>query len=211
MTILSFHNEDDFVSETLSIIFRKLKIVENSKLNIALSGGTTPIPIYELLAKTPIAKSANFFQVDERYVQKYDEKSNQKMIIETLKPSHFFAFDTALPIEESLKKYEENIPPFFNLTILGIGEDGHTASIFPNTPNQDSTEKTAHTQTENFDIKDRLTLTLNTILKSKEILVLIKNKAKVLEQLTHPTLKPDQFPALHLLKHPNLHVHHLEV
>ncbi len=211
MKILTFKNEHDFVSETLSIILQELKIVENDTLNIALSGGSTPIPIYEALSKTPVAKTAKFFQVDERYIDKNNEKSNQKMIVNTLDPSHFFAFDTDLPINECLQKFEQDLPETFDLTILGAGPDGHIASIFPNTPNQDSQEKTAHTQTENFEVKDRLTLSIKTILKSQTILLLLKNKTKVLEQMKNPTMDPEQFPALHLLQHPNLHVYHLEV
>lgn len=204
MNVETFKTSKSFINETINFI------LSLSPETIALSGGSTPEPIYKILAKTDLAKTAEFFQVDERYTPETHKSSNKKMIKKTLNPSHFQAFDTTAPIENSIKKYAKLLPKKFDLTILGIGEDGHIASIFPSTKIT-TKSKTLHTQTNNFKIKDRLTISLSQILASKNILVLIKNKPKVIFQLQNPTLTPKQFPALKLLKHKNLHVHYLNV
>ena len=190
MHIQEFTNQEEWVAAGLKLIPQSGKI--------ALSGGTTPAPLYKQLPQSP-----TYYQIDERYVPKADKDSNQKMIREAFSPQKFYAFNTSLPIEESLKEYESHLPENFDLTILGIGEDGHFASLFPH---QNPQGKTAHTQTENFAIKDRLTLTAETILKSKAILVLLKNKGQVLEELKNPTKSPEEFPALKLDNHPNLSI-----
>lgn len=193
MHIQEYNSEKDWLSSALALI--------PNQGNIALSGGSTPIPIYKLLPKSP-----TYFQVDERYVPADHKDSNQKMIKETLAPKHFHHFDTSLPIEECLKKYAKQLPPQLDFTILGIGNDGHFASIFPGPEPQG---KVAHTKTTEHAVKDRLTLTTKTILNSKNILVLLKNKPSVLDQLRHHTKSPEEYPALRLLKHPGLHIHYL--
>jgi len=190
MQIQEFTDQEEWVAAGLKLIPQSGKI--------ALSGGTTPTPLYKQLPQ-----SAIYYQVDERYVPAEDKDSNQKMIHDTFAPQNFHNFNTNLPIEECLKKYEEELPENFDLIILGIGEDGHFASLFPH---QNPQGKVAHTQTTTHAIKDRLTLTAETILKSKAILVLLKNKPTVLEELKNPTKSSEEFPALKLLNHPNLNI-----
>lgn len=200
MNIEIFQTEEEFREAAVSFIFKILQ--KNPDANIALSGGTTPAPIYKALAKK--FPQGNFYQVDERYVPPHHPDSNQKMIRETLNPANFHYFDTTIPLPTALEKYEKELPKEFDLTILGIGEDGHYASIFPNTP---QTEKpVSHTTTENFPIKDRMTITLKPILKSKNILILLKNKHKVLQELQSPAKNSQEFPALNLLKHEHLEI-----
>ncbi|MBI4234900.1 6-phosphogluconolactonase [Candidatus Peregrinibacteria bacterium] len=233
--------EKTFTTETVKFI---LSIKPKT---IALSGGSTPGPIYKKLAnilgkniprdrnfapaKFPCSlqppqngnsASQNFFQVDERYVPRTDKNSNYKLITDCgLKLSHFF--DTSLPIDETLKKYEVKLPAKFDLIILGIGEDGHIASIFPEKSTKSTSllpaipsQKVVHTfAPKTSPIKDRLTLTLPYILKAKNILVLLKNKPQILKILQNQskTGKPatqkaiSKFPALALLNHKNLTIH----
>lgn len=195
MTIKEFSSEEEWAKAATDFILQL-----NPK-TVALSGGTTPTPIYKALSEhSTFRDEVDFFLADERYVPPTNENSNYKLIRETLNPKHFYHFDTSLPITEALTKYAQELPESLDLTILGIGEDGHIASIFPHSHALHSNEKVAHTQTENFAIKDRLTLTLQTILNSKNILVLLKNKPEVLTEIKTPTKRAEDCPAHHLKK-----------
>lgn len=218
MFIQTITRPHDFINVSSDFI---LKIIRSKKtrVNIALSGGNTPQEIYQSLAKKlsfiPFKNQLHFYQIDERYVSATNKDSNQKMITEAFKiiknspvssHTHFHFFDTSLPIEKSLKKYTKELPKIFDLMILGIGPDGHTASLFPNSKMLGSKAKVAHTTTKNFAVKNRLTLTFTTILKSKNLLVLLKNKPEILTELKSPTKSPAKFPAHKLLKHKRLNI-----
>ncbi len=226
MKIKIFKSDKTFINESVKFIF---KICKNKKsINIALSGGDTPKPIYEALANKNdkavfhyIKQKINFYQVDERYVPKTDSNSNYKMINETLVKKtgfNFYHFDTSLSIKKSLAAYSKHLPKKpFDLTILGIGPDGHIASLFPNSKALTGKKSVAHTTTTNFAIKDRLTLTFPPILKSKNVLILLtgQEKLKIIETLKKAAKikskitkqQYQNFPALKLLQHKNLTIY----
>lgn len=194
MELRTFNNEADFIAANLEFL-------EGAE-TIALSGGSTPVSTYEAMKNF----QADFYQVDERYVAPTDENSNQKMIAAAI-GKDFHHFDTSLSIEEALNKYEQEITKTnFDVCILGIGPDGHTASLFPGSPALNETRAVAHTQTEEFNIKDRLTITFPKILASKKLLVLLKDKQEILAKLQGGAA----IPAQRLLQHPSLQVHHLQ-
>lgn len=214
MQLQKLNNEEEFIKSATTFV-KDLCKNQKKKLNISLSGGNTPKPIYEALRKSDIPfERIHFYQVDERYIPKDHPESNYKLIKETLqKPFHFF--DTSLPIEEALTQYEKELPEKFDLTILGIGADGHTASLFPHSPAlNETTRKVAHTTTDQFTIKNRLTLTFPAIMESKILLILLKsvNKENILKELiinqenTPPNKEIMELPAKKLLTHPNLYV-----
>lgn len=208
-----FKDKNLFNHESYNFI--KNCINEKKETTIALSGGTTPKPIYQLLAKSKNINLLNtkFYLVDERYVPESDPESNSKMIKESLiKPAkipenQFYNFDTSLSIKESINNYKKLLPKkSFDLVVLGIGIDGHIASIFPFSKAIDSKSSATHTTNKQLSTKDRLTMTFPTIMNSKKILVLLKGKQKraILGKMTTEQNKIKEIPAIKLLNHKNL-------
>ena len=126
-------------------------ITARGKFSVALSGGSSPKKLYELLASTTYADSVDwakvyFFFGDERNVPQNDPESNYLMAKKALfdplyiDTDHIFAVDTTLTPNEAAQKYAEEIAEFFDedemsfdLVLLGLGDDTHTASLFPHT------------------------------------------------------------------------------
>lgn len=122
------------------------------EFNVVLSGGNSPEKLYILLASPDYSKQIiwekiNFFLGDERYVSADDPDSNAHMIKEALfepmniPASQIYTIDTSLSIDQAAEKYMDSINAFFNngyisfdLVMLGLGENVHTASLFPYTP-----------------------------------------------------------------------------
>ena len=124
-------------------------IQQKGRFAVALSGGSTPKAIYQLLAKSCHEVEINWnlvflFWSDERAVPPDHPDSNYLMAMTNgieklpIPKGQIFRMKGETDIEKNAKEYEEKIhhfltPPFFDLIMLGVGEDGHTASLFPNT------------------------------------------------------------------------------
>lgn len=203
MELKTFTNEDEFIKEAVAFIKNSC---EEKNCKIALSGGSTPKAVYEALSRSKLDKF-EFYQVDERFVPENHPNSNYKMLKESIK-KEIHHFDTSLPAQESLKKYSKELPKTpFDLCILGIGTDGHTASLFPNSQAlNEEKSAVAHTRKHEFTIDDRLTLTFPAIMTSKKLLVLLKGKEKqeTLNRIQDPQSTIKEFPAKRLLEHPDL-------
>ncbi len=195
-----------------------------SQTTIALSGGSTPKAIYALLAKQPVDFSnVTFYEVDERYVPRDHPNSNFKMINTALglplqgKAKGFVAFDTSLPIADCVSDYEQKLQQIpnqtFDLCILGMGPDGHIASLFPSSAALSETRRlTAHTTTDRFARRDRLTITLPMILASRKLLLLLRgaDKQPILDALLHGSQTTTELPAKAILRHPDLTILHCQ-
>ncbi len=124
----------------------------HGRFAVALAGGNTPRSSYELLSESPFREQVPWDKVhvffgDERCVPADDPRSNQKMAREALldrvpiPPSQIYPIPCEASPDEAADRYETLLRGFFaghspdlDLVLLGMGEDGHTASLFPGTP-----------------------------------------------------------------------------
>lgn len=196
---------------------------KGTSVNIALSGGSNKY-LYERIAKAQpdFFEDTFFWQVDERFVGFDHIHSNHKLIEDTMLKSlpafgGFEYFNTELSNTSSVvAQYQDRLKermagdgPFFDLVMLGVGPDGHTASLFPHSRALCETELLAmHTTTEAFDVYDRFTLTFPAILSSKKILVYMHGNGKknTFKMLQGSEGDLDKIPAKRLLEHPNISV-----
>ncbi len=155
---------------------------------IGLSGGSTPKKLYQMLNNEHLDwEKIILIGIDERYVPITDKTSNAGMIRSELgHAKNFLHFDTTLGHLESTLAFEQKLfqlkhthEPLFDLLILGAGHDGHIAGIFPDS--QSALRKgflTAQTQTDVFDIRDRLTVTMEALTSCGKALLLMKGSEK---------------------------------
>jgi 6-phosphogluconolactonase len=180
--------------------------------SVALSGGTTPRLLYELLATEfagdiPWAKTVLFWG-DERAVPRYDPASNYGLAAGTLlarlkiPESHIHPIDgTMRPIEDAAEAYERDLRQFFatagqpegetfDLVLLGLGPDGHTASLFPGSPVLREKERWVRASASPAapPLRDRVTLTLQAINGAGKVFFLVsrKGKERALQAVFHP-------------------------
>ncbi len=146
----------DTVEETLQNAARYFvdtavrNIEKKGSFSVALSGGSSPRKLYEILASTYANaldwQKVYFFFGDERYVPQDHADSNYLMAKKTLftplgiHPNHVYAVDTSLEPVAAAAAYTQTIDTFFkgekasfDLILLGLGDNSHTASLFPHT------------------------------------------------------------------------------
>ncbi len=209
---------NDFAAEKF-IEIGSQAISKCDQFTVALAGGSTPKSLYKLLAsevyKDKIEWSSVFFFFgDERNVLPDDAESNYRMANENLfqpleiHAENIFHWNTELEVAEVIAQdYETKIIDFFDLTenefprfdliLLGMGDDGHTASLFPNTAALNENKKIAvENRVEKLDTR-RLTLTFPAINNAENIMFLIKgaDKAEILKNVAEGEFEPQKFPS----------------
>jgi 6-phosphogluconolactonase len=173
-------------------------------IHVALSGGETPRRTYEILSAEPYRarfpwERVRFYQVDERWVPPGDPRSNLRLLRESLLSrapvagSHVCCVDTGLSgPEEGARRYEEALRaafpvpaggfPRFDAILLGIGKDGHTASLFPGGPETATGDEWVVTSEGGEPCVSRVTLTLPVLSAAAQVVFLVSGaeKAKAL-------------------------------
>jgi len=156
MNLRIFDTTDDLLAAAARTLVQR---VQGGARTIALSGGSTPKPMYNMLGSSPMREQLAEFPVtwivvDERYVPIDDPESNAGMMQKTLfangmSPTHrFLRFRTELNDPAATARTFEDEWRTLNiaqidLVCLGIGDDGHTASLFPGTPVLDVEDRIA--------------------------------------------------------------------
>lgn len=193
-------------------------VADHGNFTIALSGGNTPKPLYELLASAPLKyempwKKTYFFFGDERCVPPTSDESNFKMVKQALfKPDlvrdeNIFALELQdSDPQESAQLYEEEIQDFFGLEenqfpkfdvmLLGLGDDGHTASLFPGSAALNECRRICVANYVEKFKTNRITMTLPVLDNAANVWFLVsgKGKAKVLSEIIGGKQK-DLYPA----------------
>jgi len=197
-----------------SFVEQARKAIEDSgRFSVALAGGSTPKRAYEVLAQEyhepgnlDWSKVHAFFG-DERTVPPDHEDSNYRMAHDALL-SHVpvgsvYRVRGELDPPEAAALYEEELESFFggtprfDLVLLGIGEDGHTASLFPGTPALEVSDRWAIENPVRKMDTVRLTLTVPTINAAKSAVFLVagEGKADALKEILEGDADPRDYPA----------------
>ena len=205
--------EKSVVGKIFDVICKSLK--ENARCCIALSGGETPKNVYRLMGQDTGKRLVDWNRVqvffcDERAVPPNNPNSNYGMI------EHEWISYISIPqenihrikgeidpkiaaeeYEQEMRKVFRNDPTVFDLVLLGIGEDGHTASLFPGT--DAALEKEA--LVESVFVKQlnswRVTLTIPILNAAREIIFLAagKQKSSILQRILNAKETDSKLPA----------------
>ena len=163
---------------------------------VVLSGGSTPRAAYQLLAQQDVNWGcAELFFSDERFVLPDHKDSNYRMVRDTLlaggkvEPRKLLAIPTDQTPQSAADRYDEMLRqqygasileegvPLFHLTLLGLGDDGHTASLLPGQPVLKERERWAAAVPEGRG-EPRITLTYPALESSALIIFLVSGAAK---------------------------------
>jgi 6-phosphogluconolactonase len=204
------------LSEAAARVFvekARRSIDESGRFAVALAGGTTPKATYEILVREyggPKGldwSKVHVFFGDERTVPPDHEDSNYRMAQEALLSrvpvGSVHRMRGELDPREAATLYEKDLeeffggPPVLDLVLLGMGEDGHTASLFPRTPALDVCDRwVVENPVEKLDTT-RLTLTVPSVNAASAVNFLVsgEGKADALKKILEEVAEPQEYPA----------------
>ncbi len=185
------------------------------RFSVALSGGSTPHRLYQILAESPYRQRVRWedvhvFWSDERCVPEDDPRSNALMARQALldlvpiPPENIHPIRCDQPPQQAALLYERELRDFFSsqnsnfhLVLLGLGENGHTASLFPHTSVLNDNEHwVAEVYIPELDMH-RVTFTASYINQASQVVFLVSglDKAEVLEKVLEGPYQPHELPA----------------
>jgi 6-phosphogluconolactonase len=190
-------------------------IADNGLFNVSLSGGNSPKKLYEMLASPDYNKKTEwdkiyFFFGDERNVPADSPDSNFRMVKEALfdplkiAASQIIPVNTTLPPDEAAEAYASAIythfKPYntkFDLILLGLGDNSHTASLFPHTPVLRETETTVKAVFLEDQQVYRITKTAPMINQAHHIAFLLfgSGKAEAVKHVLEDDRNIEEYPA----------------
>lgn len=191
---------------------------KQDRFTIALSGGSTPQKLHKLLAAAPYKEKIDWgklhvFWGDERFVPFEDDRNNAKMAFDTLldhvpvPKEQIHVMRTDIQPELSADEYEKilqryfpaTVPPgnTFDLVLLGMGDDGHTLSLFPGTHAMHVENKLAISLFLKQQDMYRITLTAPVVNQSACVVFLVAGagKAAALKEVIEGDYRPEVYPA----------------
>lgn len=206
-------NQEELSEQAAEFFIRTARkaIDEKGRFSVALSGGSTPKLLHQRLVSIPFDwKNVYFFFGDERDVPPDHEESNFRMAFETLfhplniEHDNIYRWKTEIgnPLEVAIDyafrtaTFFEGFPRF-DLILLGLGADGHTASLFPQSEALGETSDIAVANWVEQLGSNRFTLTFPVINNSEQIAFLTSgsDKASALKDVIDGEFRPDRLPA----------------
>ncbi len=189
--IIRKKTENQLIKEFTTAFKKEIEKKARSKqrFSLVLSGGSSPIKLYKSLSRTNIDwDKVDFFLADERHVPNSSKNSNYNLVKKVLldkikvdKKNIFFIKTKSYSLSKSSQIYKDTIQKYFkykkivfDLVLLGMGIDGHIASIFPENK---SLKKKIIINVKRKDF-NRISLSLNSINSSKRIFLWLNNKKK---------------------------------
>jgi len=192
------NNEILLIKKFIRIFRSKLQHNKKRRFSFVLTGGNSPIKLYKFLAKNKKInwKNIDFFIGDERFVKESSKNSNIGMCkkhllnkINISKKQIYKISTEKFPLKESVIDYENKIKKYFfgknykfDIVLLGIGNDGHIASLFRNNINKNNNKNVKSVRRKDFF---RITLTLKSINNAKNIFLWApgKNKSSIVKKI----------------------------
>jgi 6-phosphogluconolactonase len=197
LSVLIRTDPNEMNSEIAQAVGRMIEhcLEARSRATIFLAGGSTPRPIYELLARDYGRElrwdAVRLYWGDERWVRPDDPMSNQRMARETLisklpiPPSNVFPIPTDGNPEEAAGRYAHLLREQFpeptvrpDLVLLGLGPEGHTASLFPESPVLSEEDRWAAAVEVDAKPPQRITVTLPLINRARHVFFLVVGERK---------------------------------
>lgn len=215
-----YSSREDMVKailQKLSALY-KSNLEAERNIHLALSGGSTPLTLFQHMVtgfrKELRPESFELFWGDERCVSPCQPESNYGNMMEAfiqksgIPDSNVFRIKGEEDPEKEKIRYAElleklpriNGYPSFDLLFLGLGDDGHTASVFPNRLDLLKSGRWTETVFHPQSLQKRITLTPNVLRASREILFLVtgKSKASVIAEIFEDQDAAKDYPAWHI-------------